>query len=813
MSDFDPWDTRADPVQIKAGAAGLRRLSGVLLGHGDNVGAVLNEVALSFSDVIAADVAAQIAGNARALETAVEATEYGQAVGNGWAKDVETFKAARDELIYRWELAEIDDFGVEPPLNLWPRPEPEEADRLSLEHRVAVAEARTAALRDFTLEGQSLWENFQVQVTVRARMFREGPTAENLALVVSYLGWGAMTLWPEIAPAPVTGAEGAADGATVLAGLDHAAGPQAVTEALADVAAITSRAASGQTLTPDEIDYLAAFYETLGRRVTEIPDYLSQTSFAYTTSAPTSRTDDESPPVYTDNVVGGLDPATVGALTAASANGMLVLLRNGPGGGGYTRLPTWVRDALDGDQVYVGPPTSPVSPPQIGLGSDFEALIELGELLDHSSVEAGTGLSHELAISTQHLVQLGNDAAWLFPEDVAAGVLADVDRTGSTYLNVVGRNDEACYDLLLGEDMPADYDPAALFADLYGFEWSDEGDSAGQLTDFILHWEEDGTTDQSERADLAMSRLVEITTSPEIFGALMDDVGTSGDPDSSALGQVNPAITAHLGALMVTYFDEFSGLSADSPIGEISTLDRVRFTTLLCTDDATAGALTLAVDGYERDILGEFPTVVGVNELGGAAGRLQGVLDSGLMNASMDVTSDEAQAAERAYQVRQFAYRLADATAGALPPPFSVLVGATSALIAAGDGPADMVTSEGLDPAEYESETMVQRQYDTSVAALQSMIDADLVDGSALAALTEQGLVVGDTVVRSPAAGLNAENLTDHLIAATDAAATAAGLNSPGVQELINDIEQTYGEIVQRYQAENPEEYEQLIQG
>lgn len=813
MSDFDPWDTRADPARIRASAAGLRRISGVLLGHGDEVGGVLSEVALSFSEVVAAGVAAQIGANTAALETAVEGTEYGRAVASAWADDVDAFKAARDDLIYRWQLAESDDFGVQGPLNLWPPPPPEERERLRLEHRVAVNEARTSALRDFTSESQALWENFQAQVALRAHMLREGPTGANLALVVSYLGWGAMTLWPEFAPAPVSAAAGAADGTTVLAGLNGTAGPQAVADALGDVAAIMRRAESGQVLTSDEIDFLAAFYETLGLRVTEVPDYLAQSSFAYTTAAPSSGSDGDDPPIYTSHTDGALDPAMVGALTAASANGMLVLSRNGPGGGGYMRLPAWVRDALDRDEAYVGPPTSPTSPPMIGVGSDFEALVEFGEFLDRSSVEAGTGLSHQLAMATQNLAQIGNDADLLFVQDVADGVLADVDSTGRTFLGVVARNDEACYDLILNEDMPPAYDPDTFFADVYRFEWSDDGESAAGLTDFIADWEEAGTSGQSDRADVAMRHLVEITTSGEVFGVLMDEVGTSGDPAQSALGQVNPAISAHFGALMTTYFDEFSGLSADSPIGDLSTLDSVRFATLICTDDASAGALTSAVDEYEREILGAYPDAVGVNGLGGATGRLHGILDSGLMNASMDITSDEVQAAERAYQVRQFAYGLGALATSAVPSPFSVLVGAASALIAAGNGPADVVTPTDLDPAEYESETMIRRQYDTSVAALQSMIDANLVDTSALDSLTEQGLMVGDTVVRAPADGTNLETQTDLLVAATDAAVAAAGLDAPSVQILIADIEDTYAEILARYQAEHPEEYERLIEG
>jgi len=195
-TDFYPTDTRARPDEIRRSAEGLESISGVLLGHGDNVRAVLSDVALSFSEVIAPVVAAQIGDNVAALETAVEGTQFGYAVGMSWAADVEAFIAARNELKARWELAEIDDFGVPAPLNLIPPPEAADAERLRLENRVAVKEARSVALDGFILEGHALWESFQEKVTEKARMFDAGPTPENLALVVSFLGWGAMTLWP-----------------------------------------------------------------------------------------------------------------------------------------------------------------------------------------------------------------------------------------------------------------------------------------------------------------------------------------------------------------------------------------------------------------------------------------------------------------------------------------------------------------------------------------------------------------------------------------------------------------------------------------
>lgn len=819
-TDFYPTDTLACPAEIRRSAVRLEAITGVLLGHGDNVGYVLSQLALSFSEVIAPAVSAQIGSNTAALEAAVEGTQYGHAVGLQWADDVEEFKAARAALIAHWEAAEFDDFGV-PPVAIARRAEADRVEQQS-ERRVQVADARSAALASFVAEGQVLWEAFQDKVMEKGRMFREGPTAANLALLVSSLGWGAMTLWPEMAPPPVSAADGVTDGGVVIDGLDGAAGPQAVVDALADVAAITRRAEAGQELTLAELDYLETFYATMGVRVTEVPDYLAQTSFEYTTSSPYPGTpwpDEDAPPLVTTHVLGELDPALVTTLTASAANGLLVLSRptartDDAKHDGYERLPEWVRDAVDGDETYSGPPSPATSGPIIGVGSDFEMAVGLAGLLDYSTVEGGSGFSHRLAIAAQNMTHIGADAGYYFPDpETADDVLQEADATGRTFLDVVARNDEASYDLLFGEDMPDDYDPEEFFADIYRFQWSDDGQSAAQLTNFIFDWESSETPGLTDRADMAMARLVDITTSDDFFATLMDDVGTSSDDDVSALGQVNPAITAHFGELMVTYFDEFSGLNPDSPLSGVGTLDTVRFATLVSTDDASATALVAHVDAYERELLRAIPDAVGVNELGGPIGRMHGIVDSGLMNASMDMFSDQEQASERAYQVRQFAFGLVGAASGALPPPFSILVDAIAGSIAASDGPADVVTPDDLDPENYESETMIQRQYDTAGASLQSMIDAGLVDDAGLASLREQGLVVGNTVAEPSATGESVEYQTDLLVAAADAAASAAGLDLPSVQLLIEHIESAYGEVIAVYRAEDPAEYEERIAG
>lgn len=726
---FDPTDTRARPAEIRRSAEGLQSMSGVLLGHGDDVGSVLSQVALSFSEVIAPAVAAQIGDNLKALETAVEATQYGYAVGASWAQDVETFKAARDELLARWELAEIENFGIAAPRNLWPRPEAAEAERLRLENRVAVADARSLALDGFIREGHALWESFQERVTEKARMFRAGPTPENLALVVSYLGWGAMTLWPEFAPAPVSAADGVAAGTTVIGGLDGVTAPQAVADTLVDVAAIIRRAESGYELTPAEVDFLAAFYETVGRRVTELPDYLAQTSFTYTTSAPTSRTEDDSPPTYTAHTVDGLDPSWVTALTAASANGMLVLSRSGPGGGGYARLPTWVRDSLD-DEAAAGP--LPVGPDP----EDFEDLCLLGGLLDHSTVTAGDGLSRELGLALGRVIPSIHGFEDFSPTGTSTTWGEQVDALGQSFLDVIARNDAVASDLITGSNMPPAYSPRAFLLDVYSFEWSDDGVSAADLTRFIAG--NAGSADPAQQAMAAESMLAlfDIVTAPGSpgFETLMDRVGNSGAAGSSSLGQVNPEISAGLGSLMASYLGDFGMPEGSADVlGKLTTEDRVRFTTLIVTAPGAAEDLVAAITDHNVEQLSGVTDSITTAEYGMQAGRLLGLVDAAAVNVVMDQLGDELEGAQEE-EKPSIIESVVDVTLGRLPG-IGGAIGEVLGGIAAGGDAEDIPWP---DVGEAISED-TERHYQLLAGVVQDLrsdnrlpseIDPRLLDGS-----------------------------------------------------------------------------------
>lgn len=727
--DFDPPDTRAQPQAIRRSAEELRSITGVLLGHGDNVGAVLAEVALSFSDVISSAIRAQIGNNVAALETAVEGTEYGYAVGSSWADDVDAFIATRADLVARWEADEANDFGV-PPLTGLPNAEPELADRMPINRRETVEAARCRAAGAYTYEAQILWNHFQDRVDEKGRMFREGPNTANLELLVSYLGWGGMTLWPESATTPVQGAEdGAAAAATVVAGLDGGASPEDVAEALSTIAMITRRAAEGHELTDAELDYLEAFYGTLGIRILDVPAYLASTPGQLVS-------DPDAPPRYVPSLPFNAGPELVEALTLAAANGLLVLSRpttrtDDDDHDGYERLPSWLRDTLAIED------NDPYNNPYV----HFERLADLGDLLGHSALEAGTGLSRELAESVGWMIDYAEYREDSLSAEAEESMRAQIAASAPYLLNVVSRNDEVCLDLLTGSGMPEGFSPTEYFTDIYAFDWAvDEGAAAASLTDFIPEWAMSDDPVAQSRARDALFNLVGITTGDASFERLMDDVGTSGIAAESAVGQVNPAIAYGFAAA----FAAVPGLFADDYTGaQLSFEQRVAFATLIGTDPTSGDAMSAALQGYEVQQTLASVTSGNIDYAGGQIGRLQRVVDEGLVAAALDAGADADDAVAAAAASRARGLDVFQSLIGTVP----VIGDGLNLAIDIGRYPADVPgadTAESIDYPQVPLPTESERRFATVANVVQAMVDTGVVDTSAIPeVLVGPGGVIG----------------------------------------------------------------------
>jgi len=195
--EFDPENTRAEPMRIREQAQGFARVSGQLTGQQSSLGYVLRSLALSFSDVLHPMIQERIGDQFYTLQDVVGATLYAEQVTNGWTEDVVAFKQQRGVLIQRWETAYANGF--------WLSREPG-YDNVEPEMRETLYDdARRRVLTELNAEAAAAYEAFSAAAQDRGRQFGEGPTVVNLlGLMDSGLAGGAQMpiLYPFL---PVTG--------------------------------------------------------------------------------------------------------------------------------------------------------------------------------------------------------------------------------------------------------------------------------------------------------------------------------------------------------------------------------------------------------------------------------------------------------------------------------------------------------------------------------------------------------------------------------------------------------------------------------
>ena len=76
--DFDPEDTRAEPMRIREQAQGFARVSGQLTGQQDSLSFVLRSLASSFSEVLHPLIRDQIGSQFYTLQEVVGAMLYAE---------------------------------------------------------------------------------------------------------------------------------------------------------------------------------------------------------------------------------------------------------------------------------------------------------------------------------------------------------------------------------------------------------------------------------------------------------------------------------------------------------------------------------------------------------------------------------------------------------------------------------------------------------------------------------------------------------------------------------------------------------------
>ncbi len=168
-ADFDPEDTRAEPMRIREQAQGFARIAGQLTGQQSSLRYVLRSMVESFSEVLHELIGDRIGDQFYTLQEVVGAVLYAEQVINGWAEDVVAFKQQRDLLVQRWESACANGFGVLAGANLEPEMRAEMYDS-----------ARRSTLTALNREADAAYTAFMVAAVDRGRQLREGPTVANL---------------------------------------------------------------------------------------------------------------------------------------------------------------------------------------------------------------------------------------------------------------------------------------------------------------------------------------------------------------------------------------------------------------------------------------------------------------------------------------------------------------------------------------------------------------------------------------------------------------------------------------------------------
>lgn len=196
-ADFDPPDTRAEPMRIREQALGFLRVSGQLTGRQDSLAYVLRSLASSFSEVLHPLIGARIGDQLHTLQGVVGALLYARQVSDGWAEDVVTFQQRRAALVRRWESANANGFWITRAPG-YDNVEPEMRETL-------YDDARRRVLAELNAEAEAAYSALGMAAEDCGRQFREGPTVPNvLALTGSGVGGGpgVAILFPYL---PVTG--------------------------------------------------------------------------------------------------------------------------------------------------------------------------------------------------------------------------------------------------------------------------------------------------------------------------------------------------------------------------------------------------------------------------------------------------------------------------------------------------------------------------------------------------------------------------------------------------------------------------------
>lgn len=179
MSTFVAAESAANPAAIRAAAADLDRVAGMITGHGQAVTQALNSAPPTFSDLFAEQLRDRVRQNETAWRSALSSVAYAAGVTRAWADDVEWFQAQQRALGAQIAAATAGTAGLTAPA-ITPGAPPETiADSLQ-QFSTAVDNRRAELNAQGAHQSGALLNQLQERAAQRAADLRSGPTPASL---------------------------------------------------------------------------------------------------------------------------------------------------------------------------------------------------------------------------------------------------------------------------------------------------------------------------------------------------------------------------------------------------------------------------------------------------------------------------------------------------------------------------------------------------------------------------------------------------------------------------------------------------------
>lgn len=437
-----------------------------------------------------------------------------------------------------------------------------------------------------------------------------------------------------------------------------------------------------QTLPQSTYDYLNNFYNSAGKEgVLDLADHLRAREQAGDAGA-----------------ADGLDGLANGLLTLSNEK-----IGTGTSTGGYERIPPEIRDLVTYAHDYN---------PE-GRYTDWEQhnvnrfdMVRFADLIGESNpghqpgsefaLDLNRAAANYVEILDKPLTDYGNTE---FPAYEGAPAMAGMPEAAAKLLDIGVRNEEASYALLTGvapDGGELGFHRDSVLLPLMTHEWPDDGASAGRLVDWIR--EDAIVVDPSDTSQLASSTrageaafgLSQVLASTHSgydhpgpldmsnnFDRLIDIPGPSGEGTQS-IGQLNPALTQSLAGAMAPYATNLTDPSPNAAelfgtdgFGYVGPEDASRLVTILNTDSEAGayfnGVALAQAEALDRAFAREYAPGSGMAGLGETAGRLHGLVEVGIVGATVDQNLDAQALAQEQMQRRIDSVGVSQAiTAGAV---------------------------------------------------------------------------------------------------------------------------------------------------